>query len=95
MQGLKILVIAMGVLILAGVTVLVVTVASRVKGGSAGRSFGAASLVLPKGCHVVEMTTAGARLGLRLGDGPDCQLILLVDPESGQETGRISLLAQP
>ena len=95
MQGLKILVIAMGVLILIGVTVLIVTVASRLKGGSSGRSFGAASLVLPKGCRVVEMTTAGARLGLRLGDGPDCQLILLVDPESGQETGRIALLAQP
>jgi hypothetical protein len=44
---------------------------------------------------VVEMTTAGARLALRLGDGSDCQLILLVDPDSGRETGRISLLAQP
>jgi cation transporter-like permease len=95
MQGLKILVIAMGVLILIGVTVVVVTVASKLKGGSAGRSFGAASLVLPKGCRVVEMATAGARLALRLGEGPDCQLILLVDPESGRETGRVSLLAQP
>jgi hypothetical protein len=95
MQGLKILVIAMGALILIGVTVLIVTVATRLKGGSAGRNFGAASLVLPKGCRAVEMTAAGARIALRLGDGPDCQLILLVDPDSGRETGRISLLAQP
>jgi hypothetical protein len=51
--------------------------------------------MLPKGCHVVGMTGAGARLALRLGDGPDCQIILVVDPESGQETGRIGLLTQP
>jgi hypothetical protein len=94
MQGLKILVIAMGVLILIGVTVLIVTVASRLK-GSPGRGFAAASLVLPSGCRVVEMTPAGGLLALRLGDGPSCQLIVMVDPESGQEKGRLSLLAQP
>ena len=95
MQALKIIVIAMGVLILIGVTVVIVAVATRMKGSSPGRSFEPASLVLPKGCRVVEMTTAGARVALRLGDGPDCQLILLIDPDSGRETGRISLLAQP
>jgi hypothetical protein len=95
MQALKIIVIALGVLILVGVTVVIVAVATRMKGGSPGRSFEPASLVLPKGCRVVEMTTAGPRLALRLGDGSDCQLILLVDPDSGRETGRISLLAQP
>jgi Family of unknown function (DUF6476) len=95
MQALKIIVIAMGVLILIGVTVVIVAVATRMKGGSSGGSFAPASLVLPKGCRVVEMTTAGARLALRLGDGADCQLVLLVDPDSGRETGRISLLAQP
>jgi Family of unknown function (DUF6476) len=95
MQALKIIVIAMGVLILVGVTVVIVAVATRMKGSSPGRSFEPASLVLPKGCRVVEMTTAGARLALRLGDGSECQLIVLVDPDSGRETGRISLLAQP
>jgi hypothetical protein len=95
MQALKIIVIAMGFLILVGVTVVIVAVATRMKGGSPGRSFEPASLVLPKGCRVVEMTTAGARLALRLGDGSDCQLLILVDPDSGRETGRISLLAQP
>ncbi len=41
------------------------------------------------------MTPAGARLALRLGEGPDCQLILFLDPETGREAGRLSLLAQP
>jgi hypothetical protein len=94
MQGLKLLVIAMGVLIVIGVAVIVVTVVNRVRGVS-GRSFDQASLVLPKGCHVAGIATAGARLALELGDGPECQLILFVDPESGRETGRLSLLAQP
>ncbi len=94
MQGLKLLVIFMGVLIVIAIAVIVVTVVSRVRGMS-GRSFDQASLVLPKGCRVAEIAAAGARLALRLGDGPDCQLILFVDPESGRETGRLSLLAQP
>ncbi|HZT19029.1 MAG TPA: DUF6476 family protein [Dongiaceae bacterium] len=96
MQGLKILVVVLGVLILVGLAVVIVTIASRLKGPAGARpGFGAASLLLPKGCRVVEMTPAGARLALRLGEGPDCQLILFLDPETGREAGRLSLLAQP
>jgi len=93
MQGLKILVIAMGIVILIGLTVVIVTVASRLKGG--GQGFAGASLVLPKGCRVMEMAAAGAKLALRLGEGPDCQAILFLDPETGREAGRVSLLSQP
>ena len=95
MQGLKILVIFLGALILIGLTVVIVTVASRLKGGSGGRGFAMSSLLLPKGCRVVEMTTAGTKLALRLGEGPECELILFVDPETGRESGRVSLLTQP
>ncbi len=96
MQPLKVLVIVMGVVIVVGLGVVVVTVIDRLGKRAAGaRSFDTASLLLPKGCHVIGMAGAGARLALRLGDGPDCQLILLVDPESGRETGRIGLLEQP
>ena len=95
MQGLKILVIVMGVLILIGVSVVVVTAVSRLKGSSGGRGFGSASLMLPEGCRVTEMTPAGARLALRLDGGPACQAIIFLDPESGRESGRVSLLAQP
>ena len=95
MQPLKVLVIVLGVVIVVGLGIVVVTVVQRLGHGAGARSFDTASLMLPKGCHVVGMTGAGARLALRLGDGPDCQIILVVDPESGQETGRIGLLAQP
>jgi hypothetical protein len=95
MQGLKILVIAMAVLIVAGLTVMIITVAYRLKGAGGGHGFGTASLLLPKGCRVSEMASAGNKLALRLGEGTDCQAIIFLDPESGQETGRVSLLGQP
>ncbi len=95
MQGLKILVVVLGVLILIALTTVIATVASRLKGGSGGGGFGKSSLLLPKGCRVLEVAAAGTKLAMRLGDGPDCQLILFIDPESGRESGRVSLLSQP
>jgi len=96
MQPLKLLVIVMGVVIVVGLGIVVAAVIQRLgKHGAGGGRFDTANLLLPKGCRVAEMAAAGARLALRLGDGPDCQIILLVDPESGRETGRIGLLGQP
>jgi Family of unknown function (DUF6476) len=95
MQALKILVSVMGALIIVGTVIVVVTIAQRMSRGGAAPGFGKAALVLPQGCHVVEMTAAGAKLALRLGDGPGCQGIVIVDPETGRETGRLELLAQP
>ena len=93
MQGLKILVIFMGVLILAGMTVVGLTIFNRM--GSGGGGFGSAALTLPKGCHLIGMVNAGDRLALRLGDSAECQVILFVDPDNGQQTGSLALQSQP
>jgi hypothetical protein len=93
MQALKIIVVGLGLLILIGITVVIVTVSKRLSGSGAG--FASAALQLPKGCRVLDMATAGGRLALRLGDGPDCQAILFVDPATGQQTGRLDLQQQP
>ena len=95
MQALKIIVIAMGLLILVGVTVVIVAVATRMKGGSPGPELRARLAGPAQGLPGGGDDDGGGQAGARLGDGSDCQLILLVDPDSGQETGRISLLAQP
>jgi hypothetical protein len=95
MQALKVLVVVMGALIIVGTVIVVVTIAQRMSRGSAAPGFGKAALMLPKGCRVAEMTAAGAKLALRLGDGPGCQDIVIVDPETGRETGRLGLLTQP
>ena len=94
MQALKIIVVAMGLLIVIGLTVIVVTIARRLSGGG-GNGFASAALALPKGCRVLDMAAAGGRLALRLGDGPDCQAILFVDPATGRQTGRLALQQQP
>jgi hypothetical protein len=96
MRALKILVIVMGLLIVAGLTVIFATLAKRMAGaGEPHGGFDSAALQLPKGCRVVEMAAAGPRLALRLGDGPGCEAILFVDPATGQQLGRLQLLQQP
>ena len=94
MQGLKILVIFMGALILAGMTVVGLTIFNRMGSGGSG-GFGSIALALPKGCHLIGMVNAGDRLALRLGDSAECQVILFVDPHSGQQTGSLALQSQP
>jgi len=94
MQGLKILVIFMGALILAGMTVVGLTIFNRMGSGGSG-GFGSIALALPKGCHLIGMVNAGDRLALRLGDSAECQVILFVDPHNGQQTGSLALQSQP
>jgi hypothetical protein len=93
MQALKILVVVLGVLIVAGLGIVVVTIVSR--SGHGGGGFDSAALTLPKGCHLIGMVNAGDRLALRLGDSPACQVILFVDPQSGQQVGSLALQSQP
>ena len=71
MQGLKALVIGMGVLILGGFALVAVALVSRVTdGGEEG--FGATEVPVPDGCSVAETLAEGDRLLLRLEDGePD------------------------
>ncbi|MFZ5791250.1 MAG: hypothetical protein ACOY3L_11185 [Pseudomonadota bacterium] len=91
MRGLKTLVIVMGVLIVAGLVVVVATIASRLSSRMASAPTASTSatstpaataaepgdvaLPLPAGCRVAEMTAAGGRLWLRLA------------PVTGGETG--------
>ncbi len=114
MQALKALVIIMGVLIVAGTTIVVVTIYNRMtsRGESAPPAgaatvaptptpaaagplprFGDASVPLPDGCRVVEMTPAGERLLLRLGSIARCNRILVVDLGTGALLGSIELAA--
>jgi hypothetical protein len=92
MQALKLLVIVMGVLIVAGIALIVITMMNR---SGHGGGFGSTALTLPKGCHLIGMVNAGDRLALRLGDTPACQVILFVDPQSGQQTGSLAVQTQP
>jgi hypothetical protein len=87
MNALKFLVIFLAVLIVVGFTVIVVTIAHRLKHGDAGQPErpGVATLALPPQSKVLDMTgTGSSRVALRI-EGPDGrQSVLLIDAQSGR-----------
>jgi len=92
-KGLIALVVIMSVLIVAGLIVVVVTIAIRLGDGSVG--FEAADLQIPGGCQVVETVPADDRLVLRLGTAERCNQVLIVDMATGKLLATIRLVAEP
>jgi len=101
MQSIKALVIFMGLLILAGLGLLVYGMVNQVSdvGGPGGpvapddlSGFDEVDIPLPAGCSVVEARVDGDRLIVRTG-GPDgnepCQKIIIIDLKSGEVLGRV------
>ncbi len=95
MQSIKALVIFMGLLILAGLGLLVYGVVgqvSEVTGTEGG--FDETVLSLPVGCSVVETRVYGDRLVVRT-EGPlgykPCQKIIIIDLQSGEVVGRVKI----
>ena len=92
MRAVKIASIAMGVLIVLGTTVIIVTIIKRATSGPAGLPEKAFAAVLdePAGTGIVGISTVRDRLAVQLhGGGAD--RVLVIDPVSGVVTGRISL----
>ena len=92
MRALKIATIAMGVLILLGTTVILVTIVKRTMSGPPavpGKAF-AAVLDEPEGTAIVGIATLRDRLAVQLrGGGAD--RVVLVDAATGAVLGRVSL----
>jgi len=89
MRVLTALTVGMGVLILIGTTVLVVTIIKRF---AAPESAPSPALVLdePAGTKIAGLTAVADRLAIELqGGGAD--RVVLIDPRSGQIVGRIDL----
>jgi len=83
--------IGMGVLILLGTTVVILTIAHRLTGPRA-RPAGMVSLHLnePVGTRISGIAGAGDRVAIELqGGGTD--RVVLIDPDTGAVTGRITL----
>ena len=101
MKSIKALVIFMGLLIVAGLGLLVYGMVNQISGvASPGVSdgFDAASVALPAGCVLAEARIDEGRLVLRIEGPPSyphCQQVILLDPDSGAELGRIQIKPQP
>lgn len=104
MRGLKGLVIGMGVLIVVGLTVVIVTVIKRQGNDSPSaikspvgvsvpieHGFGEKRVQIPKGAKVVETVIDGNRLVVRLDLNSNEQALLIVDFSTGQRVGLIRL----
>ncbi|MHA1600182.1 MAG: hypothetical protein ACTSW2_05100 [Alphaproteobacteria bacterium] len=104
MRALKALVVFMGVLIAVGLGLLTYAVIgglpfdrSSGSGDMQPGGFGDTTVVLPSGCVIAEAVVAEGTLVLRI-DGPaerGCQLVILLDPESGRELGRVEVQERP
>ena len=92
MRAVKIATIVMGVLIVLGTAVILVTIVKRTIAGTAGIAGNAFASVLdePAGTSIVGIASARDRLVVQLrGGGAD--RLLLIDPVSGAVVGRVSL----
>lgn len=89
MAALKAAVILMGVLILAGVTVIVVTLVERATAPRTGAAV-AATLEEPAGTHIAGVSAGAEQLAVQLqGGGPD--RVVVVDLRSGRVVARAAL----
>lgn len=98
MAGLKTLVIVMGVMLVAGVAVLIVVIAGRVsqKPAPAGvLPFAAAPIDIPGGARIEAMSTGPDRvvLDVVLADGN--RQLLVIDLATGRRIGTIPLRTAP
>ena len=90
MQALKVLVVVMGVMIVAGVATLGVLLTKRVGAISAPVAVGTIVLDEPAGTRIVAAMPGGETIVVQLqGGGPD--RVTVVDARSGRIVGRIGL----
>ncbi|MCY4592934.1 MAG: DUF6476 family protein [Alphaproteobacteria bacterium] len=98
LHALKLLVIIMGVLIVAGVITIGVTVYNRMSSGasqSAGENFGTVSARLPAGHAVHGISAAGNSLYIHLQALDGSASVLVIDGRTGRQRGRIALEPHP
>src|SRR5258708_2385354 len=98
MRALKVLVVVMGVLLVAGFAVVVAPIMSRIGQRSTQTvaaahlaPFGNTSVTLPANSLVMETQGAGDRILLRLDLADGTEMLLVLDAATGIELGRIKL----
>ena len=89
-KALKAVVIVLGVLIVACLIVVVVTIYNRASDMAAKPAdFGAQSLGLDPECEVAEVTAGDGRIYLRMAPADGCPVVLILDAVTGETVGRL------
>jgi len=98
MKALKALVIGMGVLIFAGLVVVVVTIANRSgspKPPTAEPKGGSGTLEIPAGATVLESDLDSARVALRLRLSDGTMVLSIHDLATGKHLSTLPIAARP
>jgi len=100
MRALVAVTIFMGILIVAGVAVIVGTILHRVSAPkpaipAAVGAPGHAVLALPTGARITSMTAVGERLVLHVTDADNRESLIMLDPVTGAVLETIDLVSQP
>jgi hypothetical protein len=99
MRALKILVVAMGVMLVVGFAALVALIASRISRGvpaaTAAHGFAAAPIDIPRGARIEAMTAAPDRLILALALPEGGRQLVVIDLTKGVRLGTIELHPVP
>jgi hypothetical protein len=96
MRALKVLVVVMGVLLVAGVIALAMVVVARVERGATAASLAPAKAgplreALPAGSHILATDLSGDRLFVRVALAEGGEQLLLFDAKSGAPVAVIEL----
>ena len=94
MRGLKILVVVMGVMILAGVTILLVAIADRMSHSHSAAS-PIAPIDLPAGARIETIGIGGDRLAVEMLLPSGDRRIVIIDLATGHQLGAIPLRTEP
>src|SRR5262249_55598937 len=99
LRVLKIIVVVMGVMLVAGFVALVVVIAGRVSQRGpvtqVGHPFTSAPVELPAGARIESMTATGDRLVLAILAPAGNRQLVIIDLASGRQLGTISLRTAP
>jgi len=98
MAGLKALVVVMGVMLVAGVAILIVVIAGRVSQKPAPASaqpFAAAPIDIPAGGRIEAMSTGPDRVVLDVVLADGSRQLLVIDLATGRRIGTIPLRTAP
>jgi len=94
MRALKVLVISMGVLIVAAVATIAVTLVDRA-GEEARRMAWTAALTAPAGAAIRDYRLSGDRLAIRLTRPGQPDELRIVDLANGRQIGSITVKNEP
>jgi len=103
MNALKAIVVIMGVLILIGSTVVVITIVNRLSGDGVDEdtapppaaAFGVQRLPVPAGARLQSMIAEDDRLYLHVRGADGVEIVVVADPATGALLGRFRLEPAP